>query len=245
MNTIDFHAYLPLDASNNPHHLCLVTYRLDAGVVPILSPHGNAKELKPFHPTWPSTLQRVKEECSSQGPKETVERVSSQVGGVLLASAPGQLPRNEKQVANQRRKLTKPARCLRVNAAEDDLFTVMQEAHTLDPARKFVRDIKTAPEPAIVLATEQQLGDLVRFATSSIEFGIVTVDPTFCLGEFEVTPLTYRHLLLETKRKPQRPPGIPRSCLNPLQKDIFHLPLFCSIPNWSMSPARRYPSIWY
>lgn len=41
----------------------------------------------------------------------------------------------------------------------------MQRAHTQDPKNKFVRDIKMSPEPAILLATEQQLHDLVRFAT--------------------------------------------------------------------------------
>lgn len=65
------------------------------------------------------------------------------------------------------------------NAAADDLFVMMQRAHTEDPASKFVRDIKIAPEPAIVLAVDQQLHDLVRFSTSAREFGIITIDPTF------------------------------------------------------------------
>jgi hypothetical protein len=71
--------------------------------------------------------------------------------------------------------------------------------------KKFIRDINTAPEPAIVLADDQQIVDLLRFCTSSFEFGILTVDPTFSLGEFDVTPITYRHLLLETRRNNQPP----------------------------------------
>ena len=63
----------------------------------------------------------------------------------------------------------------------------------------FVRDIKTAPEPAINLASDQQLNDLVRFGAFSEEFGIITIDPTISLGDFDVTPLTYRHLLLTTR----------------------------------------------
>ena len=81
----------------------------------------------------------------------------------------------------------------------------MQQAHTQDPSRKFVWDVKTAPEPAIVLANDQQLQDVVRFGTASTAFGIITIDPTFTLGGFDVTPLTYRHLLLETKRSKQPP----------------------------------------
>ena len=40
---------------------------------------------------------------------------------------------------------------------------------------------------------------------SSIEFGILTVDPTFSLGQFDVTPITYCHLLLATKRNENTP----------------------------------------
>ena len=81
----------------------------------------------------------------------------------------------------------------------NELFVVMQRAYAQDPMNKFIRDIKTAPE-LIIIANDQQLTDLVRFCTSSVEFGVLTVDPTFCLGDFDVTPIIYRHLLLETRR---------------------------------------------
>ncbi len=205
------------DASNNPHHLCLISYRLSAGFIPSLSYHGNSKDKKPFHPTWPSTLTQVKEECLAKGPKATVEQVSSEVGGVLRASASAQLPRNEKQVANQRRRVkTAQASGHPMNAAADDLFVIMQRAHTQDPTHQFVRDIKTAPEPAIVLACDHQLQDFVCFTTSSFEFGIVTIDPTFTLGEFDVTPLTYMTSSLGNKTQ-QAAANIPRSRFNPLQ----------------------------
>ena len=45
-----------VDASNCPHHLCLVVYHFPAGFTPTLASHGNAKEKKPYYPTWPSTL---------------------------------------------------------------------------------------------------------------------------------------------------------------------------------------------
>ena len=37
-------------------------------------------------------------------------------------------------------------------AAADELFVVMQRVHTEDPASQFIRGIRTAPDPAIVLA---------------------------------------------------------------------------------------------
>ena len=40
---------------------------------------------------------------------------------------------------------------------------------------------------------------------SRSEFGILTVDPTFSLGEFDVTTVTYHHLLLERKKNKNTP----------------------------------------
>ena len=62
----------------------------------------------------------------------------------------------------------------------------------------YVRLFNAAPEPAVVCATVQQLLDLARFCTAAFEFCplTVTVDPTFCLGEFDVILITHRHLFL-------------------------------------------------
>ena len=121
---------------------------MSAGFIPTLSSHGTAKVPKRFHPTWPSTLNRIKIESFNKEPKAIVEQVSSDVGGILGASAPGELPHNEVQVSNQKRK-AKISGALASTAA-DELFAIMQQAHTQDPGHKFVRDIKTAPEPAII-----------------------------------------------------------------------------------------------
>ena len=134
-----------------------------------------------------------------QGPKETTEYVSSQVGGVAQALGAGQLPRNEKQVMNMRQSEKLKGKN-EGDAAADDLFVVMQRAHTEDPSAQFIRGIRTAPDPAIVLAFDFQVKDMVRFCTSSTaDFCVLTIDPTFSLGEFDVTPITYRHLLLESR----------------------------------------------
>lgn len=148
------------------------------------SPHGQAP--------WSKS--------TNKGPREVVEGVSRQVGGILGATAPGQLPRDEKQISNIKK--SKPSM---VEDVADEVFVVMQRAYAQDTMNNFIRDIKTAPEPAIVLASDQQIADLQRFCTSSQDFGVLTVDPTFSLGDFDVTPITYRHLLLETRRGGQPP----------------------------------------
>lgn len=123
-------------------------------------------------------------EVSKKGPKEVVASVSTQASGVV--GAKGQVS----SLAMKRK----------VNVQEgkgDSLYVMMQRAKVGDP---FVRDIKTSPDPAIVLANEVQLNDLVRFCAAPVglEIAMLIVDPTFCLGDFELTPITYRHLLLET-----------------------------------------------
>ena len=61
----------------------------------------------------------------------------------------------------------------------------------------FVQDVKAAPEPQSVLFYRWQVDDLVRFCTNNSNFSVLTVDTTFNLGDFFVTPMTYHHLLLE------------------------------------------------
>ena len=55
------------------------------------------------------------------------------------------------------------------------------------------------------LARDRQLDDLVRFCTVAEGFSILTVDPTFNLGDFDVTPTTYRHCLLTSVRSGKCP----------------------------------------
>ena len=177
---------------------------MPAGFVPTIKSHGNSKTHTPYHPTWSSTKNKIKQ-CSTHGPKHVVASVSAAAGGVLAASAPGQLPRGEKQVINFKSKMALDSRLSSLpgasrDAAADELFIVMQKAYTEDPSHKFVRAVNAAPEPAVVCATNKQLLDLSRFCTAAFEFCPLTVDPTFCLGEFDVTSITYRHLFLQSKR---------------------------------------------
>jgi len=192
-HTFSMHFCLLSDASNNPHHLGILVYQIPLNFTPQIVKHGNSKRDLPFFPTWPSTKEMIKCE-SSCGPKETMSRVCSRAGGIQAAAAPGQLPRNERQV----KYLKHAAKSFSYTPA-DELYSVMFQAKQEDQNNTFVRDIKVLPDPAILIAKDYQLDDLVRFSTNSTEHCILTIDPTFSLGDFDVTPITYRHLLLETK----------------------------------------------
>ena len=171
-------------------------YYIPEGFSPTVTAHGNSKGSQPFYPTLPSTTLLIKEECPKSGPKSVVSLVESDAGGIREASYPGELPRNELQVSNFKRHVPKR----QLELAGNDLYSVMLQAHLEDVGKQFIRDIKAFPDPAILLATEQQLLDLERFCCNTSSFSVLTVDPTFSLGDFDVTPTTYRHLLLRSSR---------------------------------------------
>ena len=55
------------------------------------------------------------------------------------------------------------------------------------------------------LSTEWQLDDTVHFLTNNHNFGILTVDTTYNLGDFYVTPVTYPHLMLQDVKTGKSP----------------------------------------
>lgn len=69
----------------------------------------------------------------------------------------------------------------------------------------FVRIVTASPEPMCILATNSQLKDLERSSTNCNSFSIISIDPTFSLGDFSVTCITYRHLLLKDHRTGEPP----------------------------------------
>jgi hypothetical protein len=86
---------------------------------------------------------------------------------------------------------------------KDPLFLVMEQSKLC--ADNFVRIVTGSPEPMCILATDHQLKDLERFPTNPNGFSVISVDPTFSLGDFSVTCTTYRHLLVKDHRTGQSP----------------------------------------
>ena len=81
----------------------------------------------------------------------------------------------------------------------------MSQCKSKNVTVRFIRDVKAGPDPALVLTTDQQLNDLMKFCTSPDEFTVITVDPTFNLGDFDVAPITYHHLLLQSEHTGKSP----------------------------------------
>ena len=142
--------------------------------------------------------------------------MSDKLGGVVDANGPCELPRNERQISCIKSKTTSSNLPL-----ADQVFAIMQSAKEEDVMGKFVREARPSPEPAFVLA---QLDDLVRFFIVAEGFLILTVDPTFNLGDFDVTPTTYRHCLLESTSSGKSPVLIGPTMIH--YRKTFHTYLF-------------------
>ena len=195
----------------------------------MIVPHGNSKSNRPFFPTLPSTKALIAAQSHTSGPKATVSAVSEKVGGILNAQSACALPRNERQVSYIKSRSKTQSSCA------DEMLQMMQQAKLGDKAGLFVRETRSSPEPAFVLARDRQLDDLVRFCTHPTEFSILTVDPTFNLGAFDVTPITYRHLLLESVRSGSPPVLIGPTLIH--YRKTFHTYLFFASCLIGLRPA--------
>ena len=87
----------------------------------------------------------------------------------------------------------------------DELYEVMFAAKQEEKGSKYIRAIKVIPDPALILATDSQINDLNRFCTEGEMFCVLTVDPTFSLGDFDVTPITYCNLLFQSRHTGNTP----------------------------------------
>lgn len=157
----------------------------------------------------PSTLDLLRKEAQSYTPKVAVEVVDDANGGILGADSAGSLPRNRQQASNYRRSLSgsNERRRKNVKGLRDELSAVMEMCfkQSRTPETAFVRKVQGAPDTMCVLAYDYQLRELERNATKPEAFKIVSVDPTFNLGAFDVTVMTFEHGLVINKRTGKHP----------------------------------------
>ena len=172
-----------------------------------LRPHGNSKGKEPFCRTKPSTIKLLKESVQTKAPRKALREVENLVGGVVTAHSASDLPRDRKQVDNLKYATQQSTTSTSSNwsSKNDVLAHVMQMCKdTFGADAEFIRAVEAAPEPMCVLATNQQLADLERFCTGD-RSSVLSIDPTFNLGPFSVTPMTYQNLLTKTTRNGNHP----------------------------------------
>ena len=168
----------------------MIQYWFDGTPVEVKpKPHGNSHSSTPFFRTADSAKQKHKEIASTSKPTEALFKATQECGGELEAIGMQKLPRNLQQMKNYRR----------TGHSKDQnvLYSVMLQCKLTDGTRDaFVRDVKAAPDPQCVMAFDWQVNDLVRFLTVEGNFSVFTADTTYNIGDFYVTPTTYKHMML-------------------------------------------------
>ena len=186
------------DCDGDTLNRALVQYTFDEEEHAItLGPHGNAKKGSTYLRTLPSTLQKLRKVSQNLTPKFAVCEVSSAAGGIMSASSAASLPQNRQQVLNMRRR-TKISSDSYTTKQKDPLFSLMAMCKNSEGKKSdesFVCTVTGAPEAMALLCPDWILNDLDRFCTD-LPHTILTLDPTFDLGDFNVTISTYRHLML-------------------------------------------------
>jgi len=147
----------------------------------------------------------IKKKAENCTPKDAVSAVYNKQGGMMGANSIGELPRNRQQISNVHSKIGTNSSICSAKGLQDPLLMVMKQSKLCESGDKFVRVVTACPEPMCILASDQQLTDLVRFGTDPSLFSVLSVDPTFSLGDFSVTCITYRHLLVIDPRTGQSP----------------------------------------
>ena len=160
--------------------------------------HDYSKGDRPFLWTAASTRKRTKQLASSSTPKAVVSQLTRERGGVIEARGMATLPRDCHQVSYAHPK--------QGTSSCDPLYSIMFECKLAQgTSGVFVQDVKAAPHPMSVSCFEWQIDDMVRFVTCNHKFTVLTVDTTYKLNEFYVTPMTYHHLIVEDIKAKRHP----------------------------------------
>ncbi len=181
------------------------------------APHGNSRKkgTQQYVRTWDSTKKDLIEESESKHPREAIHSVIDKAWRrIQTCVGLGQIPRNRQQAKDLIRNRTMPnsremgfKNISGLGKLNDPWYCLLNESKTQARNKNtaFIRDVRVGAEPLSVLASERQLNDLQRFCCNVNKFQPLTVDPTFNIGEFNVTPISYQNLLMHTKQEKKHP----------------------------------------
>lgn len=157
-------------------------------------PHGNSTGSTPYYPTAKSTLALIKKKALAETPSRAHKAVHSEMGGLANARTPGDLPRSTKQVRDIKgiaKRQSDPVEDLLVYARKKEKGIVLRH--------------EDLPRDLWILGTDVMCNDVSRFSTSEELSYPLSIDPTFNMGQYEVTPIVYKHLFLTSSRTGNNP----------------------------------------
>lgn len=168
-------------------------------------PHGNRKSSSgPFLPTNKTTKEEIRETAGKSKPQKAILKLMKSKD-LLSANSSAETPRDRKQVYNFKR--SERLKATNQQGKKDEIYAVMLQAAAEEEEGEepFVHSIASWPEPMCILGFQYQFHDIARFCADPSNHCLLTIDTTFNLGNFYVTPTSYRNLLLETTRTGKNP----------------------------------------
>ena len=168
-----------------------------------VAPHGNRKpesSAPPYVKTKESTKQCVVQNLSEKktNPKRALFKTIKDSGGVCGAESVSSLPRNVRQVKNIKHQLG-----LTSSAASkgnsDPLMAVLELQK--GSFSGFIREVACNDLPTVMLFTDQQVDDIVRFCCHKKPNLVseLAMDITFQLGPFYLLVTTFKNPMLTVK----------------------------------------------
>ena len=170
-----------------------------------VKPHDNRKSSSgPFLPTNKTTKEEIREEAKKSKPHKAFLKFS-ECKDLLSAESSAETPRDRKQVYNF--KHNERLKGSSVQANKDEIYAVMVQAAAEEDEGEepFVHSIASWPKPMCILGFQYQFHDIARFCSDPPLHCPLTIDTTFNLGSFYVTPTSYRNLLLQSNKTGKNP----------------------------------------
>ena len=168
-----------------------------------VAPHGNRKpesSAPPYVKTKESTKQRLVQNLTGEktNPKRALFKTIKDSGGVCGAESVSSLPRNVRQVKQVKHQLGLTSSSA-AKGNNDPLMAVLELQKGCYSG--FIREVTCNDLPTVMLFTDQQVDDIVRFCCHKkpnlvSELGM---DITFQLGPFYLLVTTYKNPMLTVK----------------------------------------------
>ena len=162
-----------------------------------LAPHGNSKRNSiPFTATKSSVKQKLEYNLGRHQVREAIDLTEGGFGSSIFdAKSPAEHVRSTHQGHYAARKIRTRAGTGSKHKKEwDELYSLMTVAK--EDYHDFIRAIVNHPEPMCLLATDFQLHSLSQSCTDAVDFRPVSIDPTFNNGPFNITPVSFRNIVL-------------------------------------------------
>ena len=152
-------------------------------------------------------MEKLKSLGGQQGPSAAFHTLIEGKGNLAEVRGLGELPKSTKQVSYLARRPPSLQQQGGSSHKKDAWYDLLVECKTQSRFQDtaFLREVKCAPEPTCFLGNNRQINDIARFCTDPTEFQPIYVDATFNLGQFNVTIISYKHLLLENRRDGKHP----------------------------------------